>query len=482
MSHASRFLLLLNAVLLGPLAMGLDAGSHAESPPPNVLLISIDDLNDWTSCLGGHPQIKTPHIDRLADRGTLFANAHCQAPVCNPSRASMLTGRYPHTSGVYFLSPDLRKSPVLAHVATLPEHFANHGYKTMGVGKIFHGGDQRFFQEFGGRKQLAGPRPPAKISQPHGHPLWDWGAFPERDEQIPDYHSAKWTAKRLGEEHNKPFFLACGFFRPHVPMYVPQKWFDKYPRDQILLPKVLANDLQDVSRYAVDLTTLKHVSPTHAWMTSAGEWDHAVQAYLAATTFADHCVGMVLDALDSGPHAENTIVVLFSDHGFHLGEKNHWAKRTLWEDGTRVPLVIAAPGTTAGQTTNRPAELIDVFPTLTDLAGIAAAPDQEGQSLRPLLQDPASKWNHPAITSFGPGNYAIRSTRYRFIQYRDGSQELYDHKSDEHEWRNLANDPLMKPVLDQHAAWIPTQEHELLDGDSTGHKAFAAANAKLESK
>lgn len=449
---------------------------------PNVLLISVDDLNDWTGCLGGHPQALTPNIDRLADRGTLFANAHCQSPVCNPSRASMMTGRYPHSTGIYFLSPDLKAAPALKDVLTLPEHFAANGYKTMAVGKIFHGGDRRFFQEYGGNNGGFGPRPKTKISQPHGHPLWDWGAFPDSDEMMPDSKAATWAVDKLGEKHEKPFFMGVGFYRPHVPMFAPKKWFDKHPLDKIQLPLVRDNDRSDLSSYAVNLTNLKHVSPEHSWVVSAGQWEHAVQSYLASVTFADHCVGRVLDALEAGPHAGNTIVVLFSDHGFHLGEKERWAKRSLWEDGTRVPLIVSAPGHEGKQQTDRPAELLDVFPTLLDLAGLDADPAQEGQSLVPLLESPTMPWDHPAITSFGPDNYAVRSTRYRFIQYHDGSQELYDHSTDPHEWDNLASKKEKQSVLSAHAAFVPDIQHTILPGKSTGHNAYAASAAEMKKK
>lgn len=456
----------------------LVAAAANAADQPNVLLISIDDLNDWVGCLDGHPQASTANIDRLAARGTLFANAHCQSPVCNPSRASMQTGRYPHTSGVYFLSPDLKQSPVLKDLKTMPEAFAANGYQTMAVGKIFHGGDKRFFQEYGGNNGGMGPRPKTKISQPHGHPLWDWGAFPDSDEKMPDHKSADWAVNKLQQKYEKPFFLAVGFYRPHVPMFAPQKWFDMHPRKKIQLPKIKDDDRSDLSQYAIDLTNVNHVSPTHEWVTSAGEWDHAVQSYLASCTFADHCVGRVLDALDSSPYADNTIVVLFSDHGFHLGEKQRWAKRTLWEDGTRVPLIISAPGYAASQVSPRPAELIDIYPTLLELAGLKADPTQEGQSLVPLLKNPTAEWNHPAITSFGPGNYSVRSTRYRFIQYRDGSRELYDHETDPHEWNNLIDDSKLKSIIESHTKFIPTKQHDLLPGNSTGHKAFAASNER----
>ena len=405
---------------------------------PNVLLLSIDDLNDWTGCLGGHPQARTPNIDRLAERGTLFTNAHCQSPVCNPSRASLLTGRHPHTSGVYFLSPDLQQAPVLKDLDTLPQRFAKQGYQTLAAGKIFHTRDKRFFQEYGGNFGGFGPRPKKKLSQPHGHPLWDWGAYPDRDEEMPDHKIASWAAKRIAAmptNLEKPFFMGVGFYRPHVPMYAPKKWFDLFPRDQIQLPKVREDDRDDLSDYAIALTNDNHVSPKHDWVRSAGEWEHAVQAYLASTAFADHCLGIVLDALDQSPHKNNTIVLLFADHGFHLGEKQRWAKRTIWENGTQVPLIAVAPGYQSGNKTNRPVQLLDIYPTLLELAGLPSDPTQEGHSLVTLMKNGQAAWPHAALSSFGKGNYAVRTERYRYIRYRDGSQELYDHENDPHEWK-----------------------------------------------
>ena len=451
----------------------------AAKPKPNILLVSIDDLNDWVGCLDGHPQARTPNIDRLAKMGTLFKNGHCQSPVCNPSRASMMTGRYPHTSGVYFLSPDLKEAPVLKNLKTMPEVFADHGYKTMAAGKIFHRGDKRFFQEYlptGG----FGPRPKKKISQPHGHPLWDWGVFPDDDNLMPDMKCAKWAVDQLNQTHEKPFFMGVGFYRPHVPMYATKKWFDMHPRDQIKLPAVRKNDLKDLSQYAIELTNLNHVSPTHKWVTESGQWEHAVQSYLASVSFADHCLGMVLDALEKSKYADNTVIALFSDHGFHLGEKERWAKRSLWEDGTRVPIILSAPEFKSNQISDRPVELLDIFPTLLELAGLPADSAQEGQSLVALMKNPKKAWAHPALTSFGLGNYSVRSTRYRFIQYFDGSRELYDLSKDPHEWKNLAADPKNKLIIEEHASHLPKKQHPILPGRSTGHAAYGAANANIK--
>ena len=448
---------------------------------PNVLLISIDDLNDWTGGLGGHPQARTPNIDRLAERGTLFANAHCQSPVCNPSRASLMTGRHPHTSGVYFLGPDLEQAPLLADLDTLPERFAKNGYQTLAAGKLFHTKDARFFQEYGGSMGGFGPRPKEKISQPHGHPLWDWGQFPDKDEEMPDFKIASWAVEKLETmpaDSETPFFMGVGFYRPHVPMFAPKKWFDLFPRDEIQLPEVNDNDRDDLSEYAIALTNEEHVSPEHEWVVSAGQWEHAVQSYLASIAFADHCLGMVLDALDASPHRENTIVVLFSDHGFHLGEKQRWAKRTIWEDGDRVPLIFAAPGFPAGQTTAKPAQLLDIFPTLLELTGLPEDSTQEGHSLVPLLNNPQAEWPHVSLSSFGRGNYAVRSEHFRYIQYLDGSEEFYDHRNDPHEWTNLArsDDQALQAKIQEHRQQLPKEEAEVLPGGSTGHNAYEAAS------
>ena len=408
----------------------------AQDSRPNVLLLAVDDLNDWVGALGGHPQAKTPNIDRLAARGTLFANAHCQAPVCSPSRASLMTGRLPSTTGMYFLLPALAGEPSLRDTVTLVQRFAEEGYATFGVGKVHHGDERPFFGEYGGAMGGFGPRPEEKLSYDIGHPLWDWGAYPEQDEQMPDRRVADWAAQKLAEEHDRPFFLAAGFWRPHVPMYAPEPWFDLHPREEVLLPEVLAGDRDDLPDYAKALT-IGLPAPRHEWLVENDQWRHAVQAYLASTSFVDACVGRVLDALAASPYADDTIVVLLSDHGFHLGETQRWAKRSLWETSTRVPLVIAAPGRAPG-VSSRPVGLVDVYPTLLELAGLAPGEALDGHSLAPLLDDPAAAWPHVAITTFGPGNHSVRTSRWRYTRYADGSEELYDHDVDPQEWRNLA--------------------------------------------
>lgn len=426
----------LHVTLIALAAASFVAPLRSQATRPNVLLLAVDDLNDWVGALGGHPQAKTPNIDRLAARGTLFTNAHCQAPVCSPSRASLVTGRLPSSTGMYFLLPALAAEPSLQDTVTLVQRFAQEGYATFGVGKVYHGDERPFFGEYGGAMGGFGPRPQDKLSYPIGHPLWDWGAYPETDEQMPDRRVADWAAAKLAEEHERPFFLAAGFWRPHVPMYAPKRWFDLHPREAVLLPEVLADDRDDLPDYAKALT-IGLPAPRHEWLVEHDQWQHAVQAYLASTSFVDACVGRVLDALAASRYADDTIVVLLSDHGFHLGEKQRWAKRSLWETSTRVPLVVGAPGCAPG-VSSQPVGLVDVYPTLLELAGLAPDEGLDGHSLAPLLEDPDASWPHVALTTFGPGNHTVRSERWRYTRYADGSEELYDHDADPREWHNLA--------------------------------------------
>ena len=382
----------------------------------NVLLISIDDLNDWIGCMGGHPQAKTPNIDRLAERGVLFTNAHCQSPVCNPSRASMMTSLYPATTGIYFLSPDLAASPVAKKNTLMPMRFQNEGYHVTGAGKIFHGNqNKRYLPNWAGSFGGFGPLPKEKLSSFPGSKLWDWGVYPERDEQLSDHKIAAWAVEQLHKKQDTPQMLAVGFYQPHVPQYAPQKWFDMYPLETLKLPTVVEKDLGDVSTYGINLTRLNHVAPEHDWVIKNEEWKPLVQSYLACVSFVDHQVGKLLDALDQSPDKNNTFIVLYSDHGFHLGEKERWAKRSLWEDGTRVPMIIVGPGVAKGKVCNKPVQLLDIYPTLLSLTGLKDDDQLEGHSLAGLLTDPEADWPHMARTSFGPGNYSIRSERYRYI-------------------------------------------------------------------
>jgi len=469
---------LFTAMVLGIGGCNMKTGDDANGKRPNVLLIAVDDLNDWIGCLGGHPQAITPNMDRLASMGMLFTNAHCQSPVCNPSRASLMTSLYPSTTGIYFLNPDIAESPVAVKNKLMPQRFLEEGYYVTGVGKLFHnapGLNEKYIPNFGGRLGGFGPYPEEKISPFPGHPLWDWGVFPERDEEMPDHKIASWAIEALAEERDSALWLGVGFFRPHVPQYAPQKWFDLYPMETLQLPEIIPDDLEDISEYGIDITRLKHVSPTHEWVMESDEWKPMVQSYLACVSFVDEQVGRVLDALEASSYAGNTYIVLFSDHGFHLGEKERHAKRSIWKDGAGVPMIIAGPGIQVGSICHQPVELLDIYPTLLELTGLEADPMHEGQSLVPILEDPDAEWPYMARSNFGPGNYAIISKGYRFIQYNDGSEEFYDHSKDPNEWYNVIEDPVYNELIQKHREEIPAERYEILGKGSTGHLSFEAS-------
>ena len=445
------------------------------APPPNVLLIAIDDLNDWVGCLGGHPQAQTPNIDRLANRGTLFANAHCQAPICGPSRASLLSGLYPHTTGVYQQpkgdAMERDREHFRGHL--LPEHFAKHGYRTLAVGKITHGySPKTAFHEYGGKFAGSGPKPPGGKRFNYFLPdvPWtgtqtDWGAYPESDSEMPDHQAATWAVEQLTTRNSQPFFLAVGFVRPHVPFYVPQKWFDAFPLHKIELPPVREDDLDDVPEISRQIHEMpKYPSLSFLQKNDNEQFRKCVQAYLACTAFVDHQVGRIIDALDSSDYADNTVIVLFSDHGYHLGEKDRVSKHGLWEESTRVPMIVIpsrqAPQlrTAVGGRCSRPVGLIDLYPTLTDLCGVPEKKTNEGLSLRPLLLDADADWRDSVVTTYARGNHAVRTEQYRYIRYEDGSEELYDHVADPHGWTNLSRDSTQSALLRRLRQELPTKE------------------------
>jgi len=451
---STRTLLCTVVALVAVLSNTLEAADK-----PNILFIAIDDQNDWFGCLGGHPQAKTPHIDKLAARGTLFTNAHCQAPLCNPSRTSLMTGLRPSTTGIYGLAPWFRQVDKWKDVVTLPQYLAEHGYHTYSTGKIYHGG-------YGRRKtdsefHLLGPpagvgaKPENKLVQtPNPHPLVDWGVFPHKDEEKGDWKVASWAVEQLQAKPEKPFFLSVGFFLPHVPCYASQKWFDLYPEQTTTLPPLLKNDRDDTPRFSWYLHW-QLPEPRFKFLHEANQWKNLVRSYLACTSFVDSQVGRVLEALDKSGETDNTIIVLWSDHGWHLGEKLITGKNTLWDRSTRVPLIFAGPGIHTNQKCQQPAELLDIYPTLVDLCGLPAKSGLEGDSLLPQLRNAKAKRDRPAITTHNAGNHGVRSINWRYIRYADGSEELYDMQNDPHEWHNLAADPQYQNERDALRRWLP---------------------------
>lgn len=429
------------------------------SAQPNILFIAIDDQNDWIGCMDGHPHVKTPHIDALATRGTLFTNAHCQSPLCNSSRTSLMTGLRPTTTGIYGLAPWFRDVDQFQNVVSLPQYLSKHGYTTYTTGKIYHGGYGRQPRDNEwdtiGTPSSVGAKPAGKlVDTPSKNPLVDWGVFPHRDEDKGDWKVASWAVEQLDQKPKEPFFLSCGFFLPHVPCYATQKWFDLYPDDDSVLPPFLAGDRDDTPRFSWYLHW-KLPEPRVTFLREQDEWRNIVRSYLACTSFVDSQVGRVLTALERNGLADNTIVVLWSDHGWHLGEKSITGKNTLWDRSTRVPLIFAGPGVGVGAKCTQPAELLDMYPTLLELCGLPVNDDLEGISLVPQLQDAETKRARPAITTHNHDNHGIRTEDYRYIIYADGTEELYDMRSDPNEWNNLAAEDKYGVLLAALRKWIP---------------------------
>lgn len=474
---------------VAPLALALLAsicggvpGRAAESKSPNIVFIAADDLNDWVGFLGGHPQIKTPRLDALAARGTVFANAHCQAPLCNPSRTSLLLGLRPSTTGVYGLAPGARKVEALRARLSLPQAFRRAGYHTYTCGKIWHDGSlspaemRAEFDEVGPAPGM--PRPPKPISKlPRSNPLVDWGEFPADDRNQADWKIATAAVTALrNAPTNQPFFVTCGFRLPHVPCYASAKWFRLYPAPEVQLPPVLDNDRDDTPRFSWYLHWALP-EPRLAQLRKYDEWTALVRAYLASVSFMDSQVGRVLDALKESGREDNTIVVFWSDHGWHLGEKLITGKNTLWERSTRVPLVFAGPGIARAARCAQPIELLDIYPTLVDICGLKPVPDLEGLSLRPQLEHAATPRARPAVTTHNQGNHAIRDLRWRYIHYADGSEELYDLKNDPNEWTNVVAEPQHAAVKARLAQWRPKDNAAPVPGSAHRVLTRDAANA-----
>lgn len=471
MTSSVRSQVLVLCTLAAILHLGCGAGP-GPAAKPNILFIAIDDLNDWIGPLDGHPQVRTPHMDRLAARGTTFYNAHTQAPLCNPARTSLMLGRRPSSTGVYGLAPWFREVDALSDLVSLPQHLASHEYRTYSTGKIYHGGYGR--REGDAEFDVLGPgasvgaRPEEKLVQtPQNHPLMDWGTFPHEDEDKGDWKVASWAVEQLegplSGPQEQPFFLSAGFFLPHVPCYVTQEWYDLYPAETVQLPEIRRDDREDTPRFSWYLHW-KLPEPRLKFLEEAGEWKNLVSSYLASISFVDSQVGRLLDALEAGGHADDTVVVLWSDHGWHLGEKLITGKNTLWDRSTRVPLIFAGPGIEHGARVTSPAELLDIYPTLLDLAGLPHADGLEGHSLMPQLRDATATREWPAITTHNAGNHGVRSERWRYIVYADGSEELYDMQSDPQEFHNLIADPQHAEVVADHRRFVPQGDLPLAPG------------------
>lgn len=464
LSNKSRFIrsLYLYGCLLSVGCWLFTAGfSSAADRRPNIVFIAIDDLNDWVGCLGGNPDVKTPNLDRLAKRGMLFRNAHCQVPVCMASRVSVFSGKLASTTGCYEFNADFDQAGSLENDVPIPLHFKHNGYTTLGGGKLLHSGFNGRLAESFDVNLTKGHNPSPKQTMNWPVKAWDFGPFPDNDEEMGDLQLAKAAAEYLRIKHEQPFYIATGFHRPHVPLFVPKKWFELYDREKLSLPQAPIQDLKDIPES--DVTRQKAVAPSHEEVIQADKWRDFVHAYLACISFVDHCVGVVADAALDGPNKDNTIIVLWSDHGFHLGEKQHWAKRTLWEESTRTPLIFAGKGIPASAVTDTAVGLVDIFPTLVEMADLPVPQAFDGVSLIALMKDPVATFDRGVISTWLPNNHCVIKDHWRYIRYKEGTEELYDLSSDPEEFTNLANDPKFTETKTSLASFLPKENVPLLE-------------------
>jgi arylsulfatase A-like enzyme len=428
-----------------------------------VLFIMADDLNHWVGYTGRNKQTITPNIDRLSATSVSFTRANCAAPVCNPSRTALFSGLRPGSTGVYGNGQDWR--PAVPADLTLITTLRRGGYEMLGAGKLYHmGWDRREeYDDYLVEKPSGRGAPlvtPQEFSQVVFAPLAGG------DEGMPDYHVANYGIEQLAKPHAKPFFLGIGFHKPHPPFMVPKKYFDLHPLEAIELPPYREDDLDDIppvgQRKAIG-------AGTHEAIVKAGQWKAAIQSYLATISFVDAQIGRVLGALEKSPYRDNTIVVLLGDHGWELGEKHHWGKTTLWEEVARAPLIWRVPGLTKpGSLCARTVDFMSIYPTLAELCGVPTPSHVQGVSIKALLADPQAPWDRPGVTTSQQGQHSVRTEKWRYIRYQDGTEELYDEVSDPYEWTNLAAKKELAGVIKQLAEWLPKENKAGLEISAAG--------------
>lgn len=429
----------------------------------NVLFIAVDDLNNDLGCYG-NTFVKSPNFDRLAKMGVKFDRAYNQFPLCSPSRSSLLTGQRPDVTGIYELKTHFRET--LPDIVTLPQLFKNNNYYTARVGKIFHYGVPGQIGTDGLDDPISwnhkiNPKGRDKTEESAVKNLTPdrslgsavaWHAAEGTDDEQTDGISANEAIKILEQKKDEPFFLAVGFYRPHTPYIAPKKYFDLYPVDKIPLPKEIDNDLNDIPDAAL-FTKLPH------WGLSEPERREALRANYATISFLDAQVGKLLDAVERLKLSDNTIIVIWSDHGYNVGQHGQWMKQSLFENSARVPLIISVPGFAKGQSSGRTVELLDIYPTLAELAGLDPKQNLQGKSLVPLLKKPNATWDKPAYTQVRRKTImgrSVRTERFRYTEWDGGKAgiELYDHQKDSHEFTNLSEKQEFKKVVNELAGLL----------------------------
>ncbi len=450
----------------------------------NILFISIDDLNDWIGVFEGNNQVHTPNLDKFnAQGGLVMYNAQAPATVCGPSRSAILTGVHAHNTGVYGNRNNLKFSEKAKGLITMPQYFSKHGYHSISMGKIFHkhpnlpdgskgtdNGEWAFdewHKTFRGVGPISKERPVNGLpvipgGEKHAHAkLFDWGPTKNNDETLmKDFLTVQWAVEQLNSRDfdGKPFFMAIGFSKPHLKWFVPQKYFDMYPLDKIVLPELKEDDLDDI----INKYGKKAHRKSFSWERAEkyGKHKEAVQAYMATVSFVDDCIGVLMEGLNKSKYAENTIVVLWSDHGWHLGEKYKYGKTYLWKESARVPLMIKVPGVTQkNKRSYGVVNLIDMYPTLIELTGLPPNPMNDGHSFAKLLHNPDMQWNEPTLTTDKFKNHRIYDGRYSYINsFTKGYEELYDHQKDPMEWNNLADNVAYAQIKERLKQYLPKSD------------------------
>ena len=452
-------------------ALAAGNAGPAAGKRPNVLFIAIDDLNHWIGYTNRNPQARTPNIDRLSKMGVSFTNAHCAAPACNPSRAALMSGMRPSTTACY-KNADFWTGFIPEGLG-LSQAFRNAGYYAAGAGKIYHS-DSYYDSEWDDYAKMPVPAHGEGVAKMEGFQLPVKSDL--KDEDLGDWHTTNYCIKQLERKHDKPFFLACGIHKPRLPWAVPRKYYERFPLDDINLPPYREDDLDDIPPAG-----LKMAKPEgdHKKIRASGRWKAAIQSYLASCAYADMNIGRLLDGLEKSAYAENTIIVFWGDHGWHLGEKQHWRKFALWEEATRTPFIWVAPGVTPqGAVCERSVDFMSIYPTLCDLSGIPRPEHLEGPSIKPLLADPKAPWDKPAICTHGFKNHTVRTEQWRYIRYANGDEELYDHRNDPHEWKNLAPDPKYAPRIKKLAKLLPKKNAPIRKEESKESSKSKTAEKK----
>jgi iduronate 2-sulfatase len=417
---------------------------------PNILMISVDDMNTWVSFLKNFNNVKTPNLDKLARKSYVFKNAHAPATLCNPSRTAVITGRLPSSTGIYTNAQSAKDFITKTQTKVIFQHFKEHGYYVLGAGKLFHvKNDIEVFDEFF--------RPKRDLTNIGS--MTPWGYCDETNNKNVDNQVANWAASQLTRNFEKPFFMSVGFFFPHHPWIMPKKYFDYYPLEKIKIPETLPNDYDDIP--VIARTRILKFLVLNSELKNHNQLKQNIQAYLAAITYMDEQLGRILTALENSPHAKNTIIVFWSDHGYHLGEKQTLRKSTLWDSSTNIPFLISIPGKKAK--IQSAVSLIDIFPTLIELAQLPSLPGLEGTSLVNLLNNKKYKRSVPVITVQEQGNYAIRNDNWKYIRYVDGSEEFYNIIQDPHEYNNLANNSKYFNQKNNLKKFIPKNEKQNYD-------------------